>query len=506
MLVAGVIRGRRLRPRVSGVETSLPIADPLRLLSRSFTAPSTRMIDAVVTTAFVTYGVAMWWPTRNLPYFWDAATLVIPAAREMLTHGFFPLVLGANAYYAHPPLFVALLALAWRTFGESRVVAHAIILPFLPMAMSATYFIGARLHDRLLGFAAAVLFGATAVTLCELGQIYFDLPVAAVAACALLAWVSERPLLAGFTFAIAAWMKVPAATMPLGLAGALAIDRVRRGDLRRWIGLAIPLVATGVWFVYHHHVTGWWIANATKPVWIPSGPSAIAHRAVVFPRIVFIERYRFCLVAIAAVAAVVQWRKRQPLPGRELAMLAACIAAPMALFIASTFLTRYALLVFPAEFLFALLLARGAFSTGVFVLCTSALLAAFITTWHPKIPLTNAYEVSPSEDFSYLDMIWIGERASAYLENKHPDAEIFGGFLEWYELSEPANGYVSRALDYRGCDHFWPSAAEQLVILDAYSPQEKFCHVVTEKTGARPITRFQSNGKWLEIWRLPSPP
>jgi 4-amino-4-deoxy-L-arabinose transferase-like glycosyltransferase len=463
------------------------------------------VIDAAVTAAFVAYGIVMWWPTRNLPYFWDAAGLVVPAAREMLTHGFFPLVLGGHAYYAHPPLFVVLLALAWRIFGESRVVAHALILPFLPMAMRATYGIGARLHDRLLGFAAAVLFGATAVTLCELGQIYFDLPVAAVAACALLAWVSERPLLAGFVFAIAAWMKVPAATLPLGLAGALAIDRARRCDLRRWVGLAIPLAATVVWFVYHHHVTGWWIAAATKPMWVPSGMSAIAHRAVVFPRIVFLERYRVFLVALAAVGAVVHWRKRKPLPGRELAVLAACIAAPMTLFIASTFLTRYALLLFPAEFLFALLLARRAFSTRVFVLCTSALLAAFITTWHPKIPLTSAYELTPREDFSYLDMIWIGERASAYLESKHADAEIFGGFLEWYELSDPRNGYVSRALDLRGCDRFSPTTAEQLVILNAYSPEEKLCHVVTEKTGARPVTRFQSNGKWLEIWRVPPP-
>jgi 4-amino-4-deoxy-L-arabinose transferase-like glycosyltransferase len=474
------------------------------LLSRSFAAPSAHVIDAAVTAAFAAYSVVMWWPTWNLPYFWDGATLVIPAAREMLTHGFLPFVLGAHAYYAHPPLFVALLALAWRVFGESRVVAHALILPFLPMAMSATYFIGARLHDRLLGFAAAMLFGATAVTLCELGQIYFDLPVAAVAACALLAWVSERPLLAGVVFALAAWMKIPAATIPLGLAGALAIDRARRCDLRRWVGLAIPLAATVAWFVYHHRVTGWWIANATKPMWIPSGTSAIARRIVVFPRIIFIERYRAWLVALAAVSAIVLWRKRKPMPGRELAVLGACVIAPMTLFIASTFLTRYALLVFPAEFLFALLLARRAFSTRVFVLCTSALLAAFITTWHPKIPLTGAYEVTPSEDFSYLDMIWIGERASAYLENKHPDAEIFGGFLESYELTDPTMGYVSHALDFRRCERFWPGSAEQIVILNAYSPEEKSCHVVTAETGAHPITRFQSNGKWLEIWRVPT--
>jgi hypothetical protein len=473
------------------------------LLSRSLSAPRTRALDAAVIAAFVAYSVVLWWPTRNLPYYWDGACLVVEAAHEMLIRGFLPLVPAAKAYYAHPPLFIAGLALAWRIFGESRVVAHALVLPFLPLAMSATYFLGARLHDRLLGFAAAALFGTTAVTLCELGQIYFDLPVAAVAACALLAWVDERPLVAGSIFAVAALMKVPAAAMPVGLAAALAVDATRRRDLRRWVGLGIPLAATAAWFVYHHHVTGWWIASAAKPMWVPSGASVVGRRALVFPRIVFVERYRIGLVAIAVVGVVILLRKRRPLPVRELTVLAACVAAPMALFIASTFLTRYALLLFPAEFLFALLLARRAFSTWVFMLCTGALVAAFITTWHPKIPLTNAYEFTPSEDLSYLDMMWIGERMSEYIESKHGEAQIFGGFLESYELGSPMMGYVSRALAFRGCELFWPDRAEQLVIIDAYSPEEMACHVVVQKTGARAITRFQSNGKWLEVWQVP---
>jgi hypothetical protein len=28
---------------------------------------------------------------------------------------------------------------------------------------------------------------------------------------------------------------------------------------------------------------------------------------------------------------------------------------------------------------------------------------------------------------------------------------------------------------------------------------------VASKTGASALTRFESNGKWLEVWRVPSP-
>jgi hypothetical protein len=119
-------------PRASVVETGLPIVDRVFLLSRSLSEPRTRALDAAVIAAFVAYSVVMWWPTRNLPYYWDGACLVVEAAHEMLIRGFLPLVPGANAYYAHPPLFIAGLALVWRIFGESRVVATRSSSRFFP--------------------------------------------------------------------------------------------------------------------------------------------------------------------------------------------------------------------------------------------------------------------------------------------------------------------------------------------------------------------------------------
>jgi hypothetical protein len=467
-------------------------------------APWARWLDPAAIAAFIAYGLMVWWPTRNLPYFWDAAGLVVPAAHDMLKGGFWPLV-PTHEYYAHPPLFIALVALAWRLFGDSRLVAHAVVLPFLPLAMTAIYLIGRRLHGRLVGFSAAALFGGCAVTLCEVGQVYFDLPVAAVAAFALLAWISGYPLLAGSIFAIATWMKIPAAMMPLGLASTLALDPSQRGHVRRWVGLAIPLAAAAAWFVYHHHVAGWWIAGEEHPMWVPSGVSVVGHRAAVFLRIVFLERYRWCLIVIAVAAVAILKRRREPLPTRELALLAVCIGAPLALFIASTFLTRYVLLILPAQLFFALLLARRAFSTTGFVMAVCGLLIAFMTTWHPTIPLTRGYELSPNEDLSYLDMIRIAERAGSYVEKKHSEAQIYGGFHEQYELGDPTMGYVHEQLDVRRCDHFWRDRVEQLIVIDAYSPEEVVCRLVASKTGASALTRFESNGKWLEMWRVPSP-
>jgi hypothetical protein len=378
------------------------------------------------------------------------------------------------------------------------------VAPFLPLAMTATYLLGVRLHGRLLGFAAAVLFGTTAVTLCELGQVYFDLPVAAVATSGLLAWVSRRPLLAGALFAIAAWTKVPAAAMALGLGVALAFDPDRRKITSEWIGLALALGATAAWFLYHYAVTGWWTASA-RDATLGATASSIGPHTMTFLRILLVEHYRWGALLLAAAGVVILVRRHEPVGSPDQAALIAAIAGPALLFITSTFLSRYALIVLPAYLVGALLLARRAFPTEVFAAAFAALLAAFLTTWHPHIPLTSQYEVTPSEDLSYQDMIRIGRRAAAYLERKHGSAEIYGGFHAQYELAEPFEGYVTRPLDVRRCDHFWRDRAEQLVLIDPYSYEEEACRFVVTRTGATALTRFESNGKWLEVWRVPSP-
>ncbi|MGO8998825.1 MAG: ArnT family glycosyltransferase [Polyangiaceae bacterium] len=467
-------------------------------------AAAPRAIDAAAIGAFVVYSAVMWWPTRDLPYFWDSAGFIVVAARDMFRHGFWPLV-PTHEFYAHPPLFVALVAAAWRVFGESRVVAHAVVAPFLALAMSATYLLGVRAHGRLLGLAAASLFGATAVTLCELGQIYFDLPVAAIAASGLLAWVSRRPVLAGVLFAIAAWTKVPAGAVPPLLAVALLFDPSRRKDRWQWIGLAIPVGATIAWFLYHYAVTGWWLTDSPEPLAGPSSGPSIVHRTIIILRIVLLERYRWGLLVLAAVGGVILLRRRDRLASPYLAPLVAAFAGPLAVFTLSTFLTRYLLVVLPAYLVGTLLLARRALPTGVFAGAVVVLLGAFATTWHPRIPLTSDYEIEPNQDLSYLDMIQIGRRAAAYVERKHGDAEIYGGFHAHYELAEPFQGYVTRPLDVRHCGSFSRDRAEQLVFIDAYSPEEALCRLVVRKTGAQALTRFESNGKWREIWRVPSP-
>src|SRR3954454_1718814 len=65
-------------------------------------------------------------PLLRLQYIWDEAGYYVPAASDLLVNG--RLTPPTTASNAHPPLLMAWLALCWRFFGQSIVVARLAML------------------------------------------------------------------------------------------------------------------------------------------------------------------------------------------------------------------------------------------------------------------------------------------------------------------------------------------------------------------------------------------
>jgi hypothetical protein len=461
-----------------------------------------------VIAAIGAFGLAVWWPTRALPYHWDSATFVVDAARDLMATGFHPLI-ATHSDFAHPPLFVALVALAWTLFGESRVVAHALVLPALPALMLATTRLGCRFGDRAVGACAAFLLGGVAVVLEEVGQVYMDLPIAALLAWGLLAWVSDRRAWASALFCAAALMKIPAPlTVPGALALVVAATPATRKDLRAYAALAAPFAVDAVWLAYHAAVTGWVIWRPGRSVPAPHGLIDRVEVLGTVCRWLLLGQWRWMLL-VAAGAAIVSVRARGA--PRSVPSDGPVLLAPLALgilFFASVgeFGLRYGIYLLPPYFVACLAVVRGALGPrgGVWLGGGSAVLfAVFATTWHPKAELTSSYVFRPDENLAYLDMIKIGRTSAHWLESKHPDAEIYGAGPEAYELVEPWQGYVTRPLKFERCVDFEPHAGtEQLVIVHGYHPQQPLCRRLVDATGAQGLARFESNGKWLEVYAV----
>jgi 4-amino-4-deoxy-L-arabinose transferase-like glycosyltransferase len=460
--------------------------------------------DAGAVLVLVACALAAWWPTRDLPYFWDSAAFVVDAARNLLRTHFTPLV-PTHAYFAHPPLFIALVAAAWGAFGESRVVAHAVILPFVVVAVLALYGLGRRLHGPALGLWSALALLAIPLVECEVGQIYMDLPIAAMTTLGLLFWMQDRRWLCAGAFAVAGWMKIPALAAPGSILVVQLLSRERRGDRSAWTALVLPFAGVGAWLVYHH-VPGWWLSVAERPRYVPHGPGALAEHALIQARSLFVEQGRWAFLAATAAGMALLRRRGERVLDGALVWPAAIVVGGFAFFaITNEFLDRYFVFMLPPYVLGSLLVLRRALvRPQAFALAAGAIVALLLSHLHPTLPRTNHFEVQPNVDLSYLDMIRIGRQAAAYVASKHERAEIYGGFHELYQLGEPWQGYVDRPLAVRPCRLFerHPSV-EQLVYIHAYDPGMATCREVAERVGAIALRRFESNGKWLEVWRVP---
>jgi hypothetical protein len=467
-------------------------------------------VDRATVACIGAFGLAVWWPTRDLPYHWDSATFVVDAARDLRASGFHPLV-ATHSDFAHPPLFVALVALAWTLLGESRVVAHALVLPALPAAMLATYRLGLKVGDRAVGAAAAFLFGGVAVVLEEVGQVYMDLPIAALLAWGLFAWMRDRRVWASALFTAAALMKIPA---PLTVPGALMLVLVatpgRRKDVRSYVALAVPFVADALWLAYHAAVTGWVLWRPGRTVAAPHGLLDRFQALTTVVDWLLLGQWRWVVLASALVAAgLLRTRAaRTPgSPGSRAPLLAPVVLGILLFATVGEFGLRYGIYLLPPYFVACLATVREALGRrgGMWLGAGSAVLfAAFATTWHPKAELTSSYVFRPDENLAYMDMITIGRKSARWLETRHGAAEIYGAGPEAYELAEPWQGYVTRPLEFDGCVDFDRHAGvEQLIVIHGYHPQQPLCRRIVEATGAVALTRFESNGKWLEVYRVP---
>jgi hypothetical protein len=216
-------------------------------------------------------------PLLRLPYFWDEAGYYVPAARDLFLRG--TLIPQSTPSNAHPPLVMAWLALAWRVFGYSPLVARTAML-----ALSAFSLLGLF---RLSRVAANLPVAWTTTALVAIYPVYFtessmaqvDLAAAGFTFWALAAYIEDRPWMEVLWFSLAALAKETAILAPLAVFGfELGSYLVGRqwsdtsqlklktflppaGRRRHMLYLALPVVPLAGWYAYHYLKTGFLLGN-----------------------------------------------------------------------------------------------------------------------------------------------------------------------------------------------------------------------------------------------------
>jgi 4-amino-4-deoxy-L-arabinose transferase-like glycosyltransferase len=465
-----------------------------------------RSIIAVV----LAYSALLWWPTRELPYHWDSAGFVAFAAEDLLARGFSPFVLHFTPF-AHPPLFVAALALSWKWFGFGLPVGHWLLLPFLPLLLLSTYGVGLRLYNHRVGVAATALTATVPVVVAEYGQVYFDLPLAALLTFALWLWCTDRRILAGLVLGVGVGIKLPAIVFPSVLLLVSAVQA--RGasapnPLRRAWALLVPFVVLATWLIYHHSVKGFWLRRAIPGAHTPQGIGELLRNARLIGTYLLAQN-RWLIAALGLVSALVHVTRRRRAqhalridPGT--ATLAGLVAVGIAFFSAAdVFAQRYGILLLPEIFLLSIAALDAALPVeriaywGVIALGCGLQFQG----WLPPQEPTSRIEARPDEDLHYLDMIELGLKTAAYMQREHPGAHVFGSWPEAYWLTDPHLGYVDRPFMVSNCKDYRPDApGETVIITHLYALDEPRCWELTRTSGALPVKKLTSGAKWLQIY------
>ena len=179
------------------------------------------------------------------------------------------------------PLLPALIAVAYRAFGESHVVARLVVVTFSLALIGVVYLIGRNLYGTGAGRGAALLMAVSP------SAVYFGrIPIADTlmvffSAAAVLAFVRyfgtrrrRDAVLGGAALGLALLVKLPAALM-LGPVAYIAWRSERWAALRDtpfWAAILLPVIVTVAWYWHANNLyletgltVGIWRGAGTYP-------------------------------------------------------------------------------------------------------------------------------------------------------------------------------------------------------------------------------------------------
>lgn len=467
-------------------------------------------IDLAVIVLIIIYSFAIWWPTRFLPYHWDSAGYVINAARQFLKNNFSTLIPEVGLVFAHPPLFNLGLAFIWKLFGINFLVSHLYVAVYLPILMISTYFIGKKIKDWQVGLTSSFLVGMVAIVVSEYGLVYLDLPLAALVAVGFALSFYQKYIISGIFISIAVLFKVPAVLILPAIFLPFFDDKKLRKNWQFYFSLWLPVLFLGIWLWYHYQETGWLLFKPDRPSPRPRNFSQFIDSFFFVCKHFFVTQGKWLITLVGALSMFLLFLNnnlKKAFETRIIQLFTVILTGVLFYTWAGEFALRYGIFMLPAFVVLVMYFLKISLKYEELFFVVSVVCGILlIINWHPKLKLTEKYEFRASEDMSYQDFIKIGKAAAQFLEINFPQAVIYGSFPESYQVSQPYQGYVRRAFEFHQCMDFKIENRLQILYLHPYSPGQYYCRLLIEKVANRPLKRFESNGKWMELYLVTASP
>lgn len=476
------------------------------------------IFNAVVIGLLLVISIAWWWPNRYLPFWWDSAGFVVNAAKDFLSQNFNPPI-ALHSDFAHPPLVMMLIALAWKIGGIQPLMAHSTVLPFIGIFLIATYFLAKKLVAPISAFFSALIVATVPIVLHEASQVYLDLPAAALSIAALALLFHKKYGLSVAAFILAALSRETVLlVLPLyAFLGWKSIDpKSIKHKIASLLGLLSPLLAYLGYVLIFHAYTGFWFSSRSGR--FDSKLATLFEQVVPSLKNVgasfFIDNGMWVLSLLALGALIMLWHKKMlasSLNRNLLGFLLTTIGVLCAYAVFQEYTLRYSLMVLPLWIITVVAMLEQAstklLKTNAFAFMVIALVGSigvFAMNWYPKTAPTASYTFSPPTNLTALDRIFVFRQVAKYLELTHGGKETLGSFPENQQLTQPFLGYVDTPLPFSLCDQFSQenSSENRLLVFHPYSPGQIACKKILDTHQVNILQRFERNGSWAEVYEI----
>lgn len=463
--------------------------------------------------SFAAIAIAYVWPVRFLPYHLDTARLIINGSYVLNLRNFEPLIL-AELGISHPPLFMIYLAGLWRIFGESTITSHLSMVPFLVILLYSSYWVFRKFISQELSLVAVFLLASLPVIVSQHQLISISLSMSALMMASLALWIYHKKYHALFALGVASLI----GSQALLLLPVLITDWFFSKKNQRQVRIqsfVIPVGFLVVWYLYHGSITGWWIVSP-EIGWQP-----IPGIAIIGNYIVFVLRQLFFGTAVNLLMSlplllILAWfaySKSISKSGLRLLRLFLPALATTAVWfgvmggydhIKSLYFLP--LLILASVYFFDKFVKEVLGSDDyewISLITIAILIFVSLTQWNQDPARNHEMYFARDINLSYQTQINLGQQAAGFLLLNHPQAKVYGGVMEEYQLTQPHQGYVSQPLDFDYCDQFvFDPELEQLVVFHPYHYSQLECNQLIQNHVAVPIHQLRYKNRWMEIYAI----
>jgi len=412
-------------------------------------------------------------PLLRLPYFWDEAGYYVPAARDLLLSG--TLIPRSTPSNAHPPLVMALLALAWKVAGYTPVVTRTVMLLIAAFSLLGVFQLARRIANTEVAVASTICTAFYPVFFTQSSLAQVDLAAAGLIFWGLFAYVENRRWTAAVWFSLAVLTKETAVLAPVALfgwelvasfpiAGRFQQPRAPKRLFSHQLSLLLPLIPLTLWYVFHYSRTGFVFGN---PEFLRYNVQATLQplRILLALGLRLWQTFGYLnLYLLTLTASFAMWLPPVSDAGQErpridwitqFAFLAVIVAYVLAMaVVGGAVLARYMLPAIPLVIIICVSTLRRRVRQWRWIVGVVAI--AFVAA----VLVNPPYGITLEDNLAYRDYILLHEQAEDFLEARYPMARVLTAWPASDELTRAYLGYGTRPMRVFRIEDF---TVEQLI-------------------------------------------